>query len=127
MGSNDMTQRCAESTPEALPPPIVLSNSIHVTTTVKNSDSMKKLTMANMENKRACFNEPATTTIKDLDSTKKLAMAKLENKRACFNDPVTTTINYSDSTNKITIVDSIQEATLDKQQRPSRKRKWSES
>ncbi|GJU66088.1 hypothetical protein Tco_1252347 [Tanacetum coccineum] len=86
-----LARQSSESTPKALPPPIVLSNSIHVTTTVKNSDSMKKLTTAKMENKRACFNEPATTTIKDLDSTKKLAMAKLENRRACFNDPVTAT------------------------------------
>nr|GEW97784.1 alpha/beta hydrolases superfamily protein [Tanacetum cinerariifolium] len=73
-----------ESTPDALPPLIVPSNFVPVTT-----DNMNKLTTAKMENRRACFNGPVTTTIKDSDSMKKLAMAKLENKISCFNDHVT--------------------------------------
>ncbi|GJU92499.1 hypothetical protein Tco_1304922 [Tanacetum coccineum] len=61
-----------------------------------------------MEDRRACFNEPATTTIKDSDSSKKLMVAKIENRRK-----------------KLTVVDSIQGETSDKQQRPARKRKCS--
>ncbi|GKC90770.1 hypothetical protein Tco_1151419 [Tanacetum coccineum] len=103
-------ERKQESTLEALPPLIVPSNYVPVTTTIINFDSMKKLSAAKMEDRRACFNKPATTTIKDSDSTKKLMVAKMENRRK-----------------KLTVVDSIQRATSDKQQRPARKRKCSGS
>ncbi|XP_076946418.1 uncharacterized protein LOC143617900 [Bidens hawaiensis] len=63
-----------------------------------------------------------------LDNTRILeAMAKMEKRRARFNKPNAITRKDSDSSIKVSVGDWVQETASNKQQRPSRKRRWGAS